>query len=264
MRRLSATQFLLAICFVGFGILLLLVNTGIISVEITEAIVFCYPFLLVLLGLFWCSKALFSKWRRGSLFWGIIFIVFGGLLIADRFDVMTFTLDMVWKLWPLLLIYIGFKILAGRKVHMNVDLGDFDGDRAARKKAMKERMKSQKQSWRLVSDAKYTGENWSVEPMDRSTGVADYKFDFTKTFIPEKETPIKLSGWVGDIKIKVPEDVAFSVMATASVGDIRVDDMKEEGLLKDFYYATEGYEEAERKLVFDFHFKVLDLRIDRV
>ncbi|HEX7065678.1 MAG TPA: cell wall-active antibiotics response protein LiaF [Bacillales bacterium] len=264
MRRLSATQFLLALCFVGLGILLLLVNTGIISVEIIEAIVFCYPFLLILLGLFWCGKALFSRWRRGSLFWGIIFIVFGGLLAADRFGVLTFTLDMIWKLWPLLLIYIGFKILAGRKLHMNAGFEDSDENRAARKKEMKERVKDQKQSWRLVSDAKYTGSNWSVEPMDRSTGVADYNFDFTKTFIPEKETPIKLSGWVGDIKIKVPEDAAFSVAATASVGDIRVDDVKEEGLLKDFFYTTEGYEEADRKLIFDFHFKVLDLRIDRV
>ncbi|HEX6922905.1 MAG TPA: cell wall-active antibiotics response protein LiaF [Bacillales bacterium] len=262
MRRLSATQFLLAICFVGFGVLLLLVNIGIISVEITEAIVICYPFLLVILGLFWCVKALFSGWRHGSLFWGIIFIVFGGLLIADRFDVISFTLAMIWKLWPLLLIYIGFKILAGRK-HFHVHF-DSDKDYKEGKKEIKKRARERKHSWRLVSDAKYTGSNWSVEPMSRSTGVADYKFDFTKTFIPEKETPIQLSGWVGDIKVKVPEDVAISVRATASVGDIRVDDVKEEGLLKDFFYKTEGYEDTERKLVFDFHFKVLDLRIDRV
>ncbi|HET7616824.1 MAG TPA: cell wall-active antibiotics response protein LiaF, partial [Bacillales bacterium] len=118
--------------------------------------------------------------------------------------------------------------------------------------------------WRMVSDVSYSEPNWSVEPIDRSTGVADYKFDFTKAFISETEIPIRLRGWVGDIKIIVPEDVEFSLRAKASVGDIKIGAVKEDGILKDFDFATSGYDEAERKLSFTFDFKVLDLRIDRV
>lgn len=249
MRRVSASHFLLALCFVGFGVLLLLVNTGIISVEINRAIVVCYPFLFFLVGIWWLAAALFTRGRSGNGFWGLFLVIFGGLLIADRFGYIHFTFWMVWNLWPFLLIYAGFKMLFGGAFGIRVGKG-----------------KSGKRSpgWRMVSDATYSDPNWLVEPMDRSVGVADFKFDFTKSFIPDKETKIKLSGWVGDIKIKIPEDIEFSIEARASVGDLVVGDVKEDGLLKDFQYKTNGYNEAVRKLAFDFDFKVLDLRIDRI
>lgn len=116
----------------------------------------------------------------------------------------------------------------------------------------------------MVTDVNYVDPNWLVEPIDRSVGVADFDFDFTKAFIPDKETKIRLSGWVGDIRIKIPEDVAFSLAAKAKVGDIHIGDTNESGWLKDFHFLISGFEEATRKIDFDFDFKVLDLRIDQV
>lgn len=257
MRRMSMGKFILAVCLVGFGVLLLLVNTGIISVKITEAISFCYPFLFVLLGIWWTIEALVTRGRRGSGFWGIFFLIFGGLLAAGRLGLIDFTFDMFWKLWPLLLVYIGFQILTGHKMRIIVDSRRKGGHGSKRRPGRR---------GHLVSDVSYKDLNWPVEPMDHWAGVADYHFDFTKTFIPDKETKIRLSGWVGDLKILIPADVEFSVEGQASVEDIRIGDYKEDytGVRKEFFYKTEGYDEAIRKLSFDFNFKVLDLRVDRV
>lgn len=250
MRGLSASRLLLAFCFVGFGVLLLLVNTGIISVEIMQAINYCYPFLFLLVGIWLLVEKLVTRGRRGSGFGGLFLTIFGGLLAADRLGYIHFTFWDIWNLWPFLLVYSGFKILFGGAFHIRVDTGKKSPKRTP--------------GWRMVSDATFADPNWLVEPMDRSLGVADYTFDFTKAFIPDKETRIKLSGWVGDINIKIPEDVEFMVDAHASVGDLQIGDMTEDGLLKDFFFTTNGYDEAARKLIFDFRFKVLDLRIDRV
>ncbi len=47
--------------------------------------------------------------RQGSFFWGVVFVVFGGLLLLDNFDILSFS---VWKLfWPLLVILLGVWIL---------------------------------------------------------------------------------------------------------------------------------------------------------
>lgn len=256
MRNLTPGKILFAICLVGFGILLLLVNTGIISMEITEAIVFFYPFLLVILGLVWMVESFIPKSHRGHLFWGVLFIVLGGLLAADRLGIITFTLSMVWKLWPLLLVYLGFQMLTGHGFQVMID--------SRKKNSHTYKHKQGRSLGRIVSDVSYKGENWTVESFDRWSGVGDIDFDFTKAFIPDKETKIRLSGWVGDIKILIPEDVEFSIDANASVGDIHVGDHKQDGLLKGYSYTTKDYGEAVRKLTFNFEFKVLDLRVDRV
>ena len=100
--------------------------------------------------------------------------------------------------------------------------------------------------------------------MDIWQGVGDYHFDFSRAFIPEKETLIKLSGWVGDIDILLPGDVAFKVDAEANVGDINVLGHKQDGINPYVHYKSPDYDQAVRKLAFEFDFKVLDLKIEWV
>ena len=43
--------------------------------------------------------------KSGSLLWGIILIVVGGIFLLEQFDVDVF--DQVWRFWPLILIVWG-------------------------------------------------------------------------------------------------------------------------------------------------------------
>ncbi|TLS38877.1 cell wall-active antibiotics response protein LiaF [Pseudalkalibacillus caeni] len=237
MKHIPFGRFLAAIIFVGIGILLLLVNIGIISMEITEAFVFFYPFIILLVGLKWLIEAIIpSIWKR-NWFWGLFFVTLGGLLVADRFDVITFTFGMVWKLWPLVIIYFGLKMLF--RIRKN-------------------------KGFSMVADKKFEDPNWSVEPFDDWKAVADYDFDFTKAFIPDKETEIKLSGWVGDIKVIIPEEVPFMIKGRAKVTSLKIGGYSDDGVGNEIFYKTKEYDSATRKITFLLDFSVLDLRVDRV
>lgn len=249
MKRMSFTKFFAAVLLVGLGILLLLVNTNIISLEINTAIVRYYPIIVIILGLWLLIEPMLSN-RRIHWFWGFFFLILGSLLMADRFNIVTFHLSMVWKLWPLLLIYIGIKALT-------------KGSGRHRYKDKSKRMKDSS-VFHVVSDITMDEPNWLVESMDYRNMVGDYDFDFSQAFIPDQDTHLNFTGWVGDIKFLIPEDVAFSIEGHASVGDITIGGYKQDGLGKAINYKTADYDTATRKLTFHLDYKVLDLRIDRV
>ncbi|MCF6408917.1 cell wall-active antibiotics response protein LiaF [Pseudalkalibacillus salsuginis] len=246
MKLKSGGQFVVAVIFVLIGVMLLLVNLGIVSMNVNEAFFFLYPFVILLLGLKWLLEAVFTRGRRGSWFMGLFLSVIGGLLVSDRLGFMDFQFEQIINLWPLLLVYIGIRMLWGRRPGATI-------------KKKKKHSKSN-----FVTDVSMKHDNWHVEDLDEWNGVADFDFDYTRAFIPDKETIIQLSGWVGDIKILIPEDVEFSVTSNTKVGDIKIGNYKKDGLMKEAKYKTEGYDEATRKLTFDFRFQVLDLKINRV
>ncbi len=234
----SIGKLIAAFTLIGLGVLLLLVNIGILTMEVKELIVFFYPVILIAIGL----RALVRVIRKsgGSWFWGLLFLFLGILLMLDRFEVITFTLGMVWKLWPLLLVYLGIKLFFNK-----------DGEDA-------------KASGFPIGDIKYDSPNWSVEPMNLWNAIGDYHLDFTKGFLPEKEIPIKISGWVGDVKILIPEELEFAVDAQIKAGSIQVLGQSTDGVNRDYNFKTAGYEEAARKLTFRIKLKAGDIRIDRV
>lgn len=240
MKNNNVGNILFALLLVLFGIVLLLVNIGIISMEIKEILVFSYPILFIMIGLKGLLDAVRPGPRRGGWFWSLLFILFGTLLMLDRFDIITFKFGMIWKLWPLLLVYIGFKMLT------------------LRNKSVKH------QSMFGVGDMKFNEENWKVEQMNLWNAVGDYYLDFSKAFIPDKETDISISGWAGDIKIIVPEDLEFAIDATVKAGDIRVFTHKESGVNRTFSYKTHNYDEAVRKINFRVSLKAGDIRVDKV
>ena len=50
--------------------------------------------------------------KTGKLFWGFLFVTFGVLIFAARFDWFRFDWDLTWDLWPLVLILAGILIIA--------------------------------------------------------------------------------------------------------------------------------------------------------
>lgn len=49
--------------------------------------------------------------KSKNLFWGIIFLFFGVVTLLATLDVINFSWRIVWRLWPMLLIFLGIAIL---------------------------------------------------------------------------------------------------------------------------------------------------------
>ncbi|GEN45743.1 cell wall-active antibiotics response protein LiaF [Alkalibacillus haloalkaliphilus] len=275
-------KWLFAVSLIFFGVTLILQNLQIITLEISDAFLGAWPLIFVVLGLM-----LFVNYFRttpgGSWFWGLFFLIFGSLLLAGNYGYADFSFSDFWKLWPLILVYIGASLVTEKKtkgiqVYSNGDrngnnhrskvVDKFDDDffedsndyvdnerdftfedeeevgekRAGRYIHHVHRGKS------FITDLNLSQENWSLEPMDLWAFIGDIYIDFSKAYIPEKETKVVLRGYIGDIVLKVPEHVAVKVYGQASIGDITVFGENRSGMYSSLSYQSDDYKEATRKL----------------
>jgi lia operon protein LiaF len=256
LRTRSVNQIAVAVILAGLGIILLLVNLGVISLEIKELFVVTYPFLLLVYGLVALLKKQFG--------WGLFIGFFSSLLIMDRFHVIDFRFLDVWKLWPLFLIYFGVSMLTGkRKIHViyrpdqpsGKQLDSFPGSNGSAMRKIR---------GASIGKVTFKEPNWAVEPMDLYNMIGEYFFDFSKGFIPDRETPIRVRGWVGEVKMLIPEGVPVEVNAVIGVGEVKLFDYAQEQIKHVIAYKSDDYEEAVRKLNITIELKIGSVRVDRV
>lgn len=108
------SRMMFSICLIIIGVLLLLINIGVISLEIKELFVAGYPFLFLLYGLI-SLYYIFLK-RKDNVLFTIFILTFSTLLILDRFRVIEFGFMDFWKIWPILIILIALWFLKPRKL----------------------------------------------------------------------------------------------------------------------------------------------------
>ncbi len=53
--------------------------------------------------------------KLSTLFWGILFILIGGLFLLNNFGVMDVNWGVVWRLWPLILVFWGLSLMVGKQ-----------------------------------------------------------------------------------------------------------------------------------------------------
>lgn len=54
------------------------------------------------------------RWSVDSLFWGLLLVVIGGMILLSNLGVLQVNWMELWRLWPLLIIAAGFSVLATR------------------------------------------------------------------------------------------------------------------------------------------------------
>ncbi|WP_096155233.1 MULTISPECIES: cell wall-active antibiotics response protein LiaF [Bacillus] len=262
----SFNQKLIAILLMFFGVMLLLVNLGVISLEIKQFFVNFYPVLILLLGIKFLIDVLVKK--SDNYFFGVFLLLFGGLLCLDRLALIDFKFMMIWKLWPFLIIYIGINLLLKRRPFKVTIVKDDYTNETKIVKELKSEEKGKKTNKEkqvfAVGEVKMNKQNWSVEPMKLWNIIGDYYFDFSKAYIPDKETTIQIKGMVADIKMLIPEDLPIKIDATLKTGALSMFGESATGMNSRMFYESPNYPEATRKVNIVLELKVGDVRIDRV
>jgi lia operon protein LiaF len=274
-RHISFGNLFIASIFILIGAWLLLSNMGLIDTSLGALLDIFLAAAIFVYGL-WSIFVPLLRRRRPHWFAGVFGTAYGGLLLADYFHWLSFRWSDFWKLWPLLFVYIGLEMISGsvRTAHGGYERKrrrrEGRGSTAVYDEGYREYKASNRHGtgtsvFNFVKEYRFNEPNWPVEPMAHWSMVGDYEMDFTQAFIPDRETAIRLSGWVGDIDIIIPEDVAFQVRGEASILNAKIDDRVQDGVGgRDIFYQTPDFEQATRRLIFDLDFKILDLRIDRI
>lgn len=257
-KQKSINQTLFALFLLALGIVLLLINIGVISLEMKELFVVFYPFFLFVIGLILFISNLLRKERKKYTF-SLLLLLFSFLLILDRFEVIVFKFADVWKLWPILLILMALSLLFKKsKLQIDIDFSskepEFSGSDQHEKKIVSG----------LIGEVSYKDSNWALEPMMLNNSIGDYFLDLSKAFIPERETPIIINGSIADIKMIIPENIPVNITANSKIGDVRIFDIKGDTLNRTVFYKSQGYDEATRKLKITINVKIGSIRIDKV
>lgn len=228
--------------------MLVMTNIGVVDFSIGIVWFYIYPIFFVIIGFKWLIDYLRKK--GGSWVAGSFFIIFGSLLIMDRLGLIMFTFWDVFKLWPLLIVYIGFSLIRRKGINIIYD-SDNDSEYA-------------NSSVFSFGDYTFNRENWKVEPMNLKMMAGEFYFDFSKAFVPEKKIPISLHSLAGDVNILMPEQIDFRVHATVKAGELKILNHTAEGINRTISFQTPGYDTAVRKIDFKINLKAGSIRIENV
>lgn len=81
--------------------------------------------------------------------------------------------------------------------------------------------------------------------------IGDANFDLSQVTLPPGETVIRVLGFVGDLKLIVPDTVPVAITSIAFLTDSRIFGAKRDTFLQPFETATEGYADAESRIRFE-------------
>lgn len=179
--------------------------------------------------------------------------IIGGLVVAVGIIFLIdslFDLDFwhfIWKLWPVVLIVLGIYILRNQ--------GRFRGD---------------SESEDVSSDSRFFGDmnislsGEEIRDCHYSTLMGDIKLDLSGGEYRSGETKVSVSFLIGDVRIRIPDNIPVKLSTQSLIGDIRFDDLKRDGFFQKLDHADNNYESAEKRLFISVGGVIGDLDINKI
>jgi lia operon protein LiaF len=114
----------------------------------------------------------------------------------------------------------------------------------------------------LLGDLRRHGE-WQVGDEEIYVGVGGITLDLSQADVPLGEGKVRVMGFVGDVKVVVPDGVGLALSTRSVVADLRLLDRKYDYVFAPVNWATEGYEFSERRLHLDMTCFVASVKVRR-
>lgn len=198
---------------IALGVTALLQGTGAYNFGLSF-----WPVVLTLVGLSITVESFTG--RRGPSWFGLALGLWIGAI--GLFDILheagvTPTIsggEIVSAGWPILLIAVGISIASGRGIRVMV---------AGRSRQDWSDSRQTRSRHQVIGDLRYGREHWVLDKdLDLTNAVGDLKVDLTTAEITPGVHRIKVTQFVGETVIKVPDHVTVRATAEANVGELDV------------------------------------------
>jgi lia operon protein LiaF len=275
---LRIDRFIIAtiLIFVGGGFLL--DNLGLIDFDFGDFISTFWPTILILFGIKIMLDAVIIHKNKGAsiatLLVGLFLTLLGWNFLADELGWPEFDFSLFWKLfWPLLLIYIGFRLLVGKKETKIVSKNESDDEQSYEwlKKSIHydgtemDSARKYKKVYKSSIIGDFTLRDYfELEDLHLWNAIGDVDIDFTKAMLQDRETEVTIKGWIGDIDVVIPREIPVFVEVQLLIGEFKIFDQRGDGISKKHVYKSPGYDEAIQKLHLIVDVKLGDVRIVEV
>ena len=158
---------------------------------------------------------------RGPYILGVFLILIGLLSLLNNL----LGIDFGKLFWPLVFIGLGLLIIfRPRMVGPDTDVGI-----------------------RLFGDIRRGGD-WEMKDEEYWSFIGDIKLDLTEANVPPGETKIRAYGFIGDLKLRVPEGLGVAISNMGFITESKMLDKRMGGFLTPVNWESEGYETAEKKI----------------
>lgn len=180
-----------------------------------------------------------SRQISQSLFWGAALIIVGLLFLFDQWGWLN-----IGDLWPLIIIGVGvYLIIKSRtETHPHRDHKSSFGDRAMTTDSQQINYSN------TFGDIKVKINSKKFESGYIRTSFGTVKADLTDLDIESGERILHLETTFGEIEVLPPKNVAFSVEASNTAGDVKIFEEKRSGWRQEVTYKSDAYDSTDKKL----------------
>lgn len=182
---------------------------------------------------------------QGRLWFGILLILIGALLLLDTLRVLNFK-SILEMFWPLLLVALGlfviFRVRSGASPHHPTGDQQVFGDLRTESAADSIHHST------VFGDLSIRATSSSFRGGVVSTVFGDTVLDLSGTTLADGEQTLTINGVFGECSVRLPRGTAYSINAHALFGSLRTPDQQREGVSSTLSYDSSGYASAPKRL----------------
>lgn len=197
--------------------------------------------------------------RSRQVFWGVLLILFGTLLLLDNLNVLDFG-EAVRRFWPLLLVAWGIKILFFQKSSSGLGATTTMVENPPEKEADLFDAEFFSRNI-LLGDIKARIKNEHFRGGNASLALGDIWLDLRNAALAEGSHRLKVSAGIGDIHILLPKNMAYEVAVSVAVGEYFDSRGKRSLIMASDSLQSEGYQESDRRLSIQISAMIADIGI---
>jgi lia operon protein LiaF len=264
---LKISKTLVGIILVLVGGLYLLSNFGMIPNGLMNNILRYWPVIIILWAGYHLTDAILEKTstnrKFNRVYGSMSLIIIGWVLLENRLNLLFDESISLWSVAAaLFVIFVGIRIIFFKSGEYEIqNEKDFQG------------IKFNKGGFNAVGDLRLGDQPWALEDSSHNIGVGEIYVDLTTALLKEGVTVFNLSGWVGDIQVIMPEDLAVEISATVRVGNIDIFGQEQEfknksmekrsGVSNRLDFKSDGFEDAFKKIRMHVSLNIGDISIRR-
>lgn len=250
----NAWRLFIALLLITIGVLFLLNNFGLIEIDLADLISKLWPIIILYIGLIFLIRGLWPLFTRRKihepyLIMGSILLLLGWNFLAKHLDLPSIDFITLWNFfWPLLIIYIGFRILFRRNT--------------SKYKADWEYYSEKGNNW--IGEMNIGDKPFEVEDKYYWLGVGTTDLNLTKAIFPDRETNLQVEGMIGEINIYLPPDIPVKITGQIHLGSITILGEEQSGFSKSVSYKTKGFDTATKRIVLHTNLSIGEIRVVQV
>ncbi|RMD98166.1 MAG: hypothetical protein D6814_08085 [Calditrichaeota bacterium] len=188
--------------------------------------------------------------HSGSYTFGIFLIIFGILLLLDQMDIMDFG-DFIRTFWPLILVYFGVKMIffpRERRGAPDMPVAELVEEAAGEPEAETEAEIRLVES-RVLGDIRRQIRTKTFAGGRFSVTFGDVDIDAKEMGIQSGQRTLYLSCTMGDIRLRLPENLPCLVRASCTAGELNIWDIHSSGLFIQRSYKMQDFDTATTRLI---------------